>query len=379
MCIIIYAKPESKPLTPEVLDRCATANRDGMGLMYAEDGVLHTHREMTDLADFITRVQAVQERKLPLAVHFRLATHGSTSLENCHPFYVTPDIGLMHNGILSDYAGDRTRSDTRRIAEETLAGLPEGWHVNPAVITLLADHIGRSNKLVLMDALGDVTIVNEKAGIWEDNIWYSNSGFRPVKQYVETSSAGRTRYHHDWRPQRWDEEEKAWRTLWDREDADEATPVGKAIVPASSGGVKPPAKRTKPVEAWKVTKTGHFICPPCGASLGIEELAPTDYAYSVPVTERTFLPPGAECSICTKVIRPKLTAKMLKTTRRYFDKRYKDVPPESKRIITRAGKPSVLAWNECFTKFGYDVANALWPNLPWDGGSLGVFPPMRGE
>jgi hypothetical protein len=48
----------------------------------------------------------------------------------------------------------------------------------PAFGKVLAEMIGGGNKLVLMDGGGNVSIVNESAGVWDGSCWFSNDCYR---------------------------------------------------------------------------------------------------------------------------------------------------------------------------------------------------------
>lgn len=52
-------------------------------------------------------------------VHFRFTTHGSTTIENAHPFYIGKGRLLYHNGIAGNYCvDDSPYSDTNNLATE---------------------------------------------------------------------------------------------------------------------------------------------------------------------------------------------------------------------------------------------------------------------
>jgi len=110
-----------------------------------------------------------------LVLHFRIATHGSVSKANCHPFPLTDDIGAMrklkgehecilaHNGIFS-IPTPKTHSDTMQAISE-MKGNPEvWWESNP--------HIVIGSKLAILYPYGEYKLL----GQWEasDGCFFSN-------------------------------------------------------------------------------------------------------------------------------------------------------------------------------------------------------------
>jgi hypothetical protein len=180
MCIIIHRPAGAATrLSRETLQRCATQNPHGFGLMWAYAGKLHTARYLPgQRKDFIKRALMLQAQDIPLCLHFRWATHGAVVKENTHPFILRKGhSALMHNGVLSIpcYKG---WSDTRTFAHEVVKGLPDGWEQNPTMYWML-DQATLGSKVAIMYATGRVTILHKAAGIEEGGIWYSNDGFRP--------------------------------------------------------------------------------------------------------------------------------------------------------------------------------------------------------
>ena len=119
------------------------------------------------------------------AFHLRMRTHGAIDLINCHPYEVLNraehgiDLWLMHNGILS--TGNKANeklSDTWHYINDylkpMLAGNPD-FAFHPAFQALIADHIGGSNKFVLMDNEGRSVVINESAGVYWAGLWLSNT------------------------------------------------------------------------------------------------------------------------------------------------------------------------------------------------------------
>jgi hypothetical protein len=180
MCIAIW-KNENKIIDKETLARCFTANPDGAGFMYPENGKLHVKKGYFRFEDFYKAYQPHENKQC--VIHFRIKTHGSVSVDNCHPFNITKEFGFVHNGVISGYGVDDI-SDTRDFNHKILQPLVKKWGnlslFEPAIKTLIESKIGYS-KLIFLDKHGNAEIFNDIKGEWSDdaNIWYSNGSYKP--------------------------------------------------------------------------------------------------------------------------------------------------------------------------------------------------------
>ena len=182
MCIIAM-KPEGVVLSDAKLYHMWKNNPDGAGFMYAENGKLHI---VKGLMDFQTFIKALNEAgpKRKLVLHFRIRTHGAVKEQMTHPFWITNNLGMVHNGVISKLASETTslRSDTAvfaaKLANEytdPLKAIQNKFH-----IAMIESFIGYS-KLVFMDSTGQTYIINESLGHWEKGVWFSNTGYKPHK------------------------------------------------------------------------------------------------------------------------------------------------------------------------------------------------------
>ena len=62
--------------------------------------------------------------------------------------------------------------------DEILRELPNGFLAQRVYRELIQSYIGYGSKLAFIDNKSVCTIVNEKAGVWDEGIWYSNSGYK---------------------------------------------------------------------------------------------------------------------------------------------------------------------------------------------------------
>lgn len=121
MCCIVD-KPKGKTLSNRSIKLLWECNSDGVGIVLPQ-----TKPEMIkgimSLDDLYKVLKIVD--KFHCLIHFRMATHGSVTPENTHPFPMGKNRFLMHNGILTQYgsSGDKGKSDSAHLADD-LAPLP---------------------------------------------------------------------------------------------------------------------------------------------------------------------------------------------------------------------------------------------------------------
>lgn len=202
MCILIFA-PEGQTIPKDHLEQSCAANPDGFGwaTIYNDtDGKprIISHRTMVAKEAIETFLDArTRWPEYPAIFHARIATHGTVTLDNCHPFYVGEDHAtlLAHNGIMPIPA-ESGRSDTRQFAEEWMPMIGVENLDDPKTVQELEKFIDWSKVafLTVDPRLKQwAYILNEDHGIWDDGVWYSNSGYR----YATTFSNGQ-RWQSGW-------------------------------------------------------------------------------------------------------------------------------------------------------------------------------------
>ncbi|MBF6063552.1 class II glutamine amidotransferase [Nocardia terpenica] len=186
MCLLTFYPAGIAP-DAHALEIGAAVNPHGHGYAVATDAGIVTGHGM-DARPVIEEFTQIRARYLdgPALFHSRYATHGVVGLGNCHPFRLGGDrrTVLAHNGILPKrvHPGpyDR-RSDTRIAAEEYLPRHPFGSLDTHQGRRGLESWLGTSKLVVLtIDPAYKHTayLFNEQAGIWDGEIWYSNTGYR---------------------------------------------------------------------------------------------------------------------------------------------------------------------------------------------------------
>lgn len=93
MCVIIYVPKGVELPSVEELKAAYMRNHDGCGFVSESDHYKSLH--------FSTFMRKLAKRKIDesVIIHFRLATHGSIKVKNCHPFY-KGGYWFAHNGVL---------------------------------------------------------------------------------------------------------------------------------------------------------------------------------------------------------------------------------------------------------------------------------------
>lgn len=185
MCIAIF-KPADKTIDRDTLAMCNLANPDGMGVAFpsncGRDVVVLKAVKNTEFDGFYKEyVRCVEDKKLPAAIHFRIATSGNIDEDNCHPFKVHPSLAFIHNGIIQIAQTRKDKSDTWHFNRNILQQMPRKFLEYAAIRELIADYIGGYSKLVFLDSKGQHAIINDAAGVWDEGVWYSNTSYLPKK------------------------------------------------------------------------------------------------------------------------------------------------------------------------------------------------------
>ena len=182
MCIAIYN--HDNVLSHETIKNCWVSNGDGAGMLWVENGVLNTHKQLDNLDSFYAKYKQIRSVTDTVVLHFRIRTHGKVDINNIHPFLVNDDLGLVHNGIISQTSYSKSDySDTYHFTE-FLRSMPPNFHKYDACMELIADYIGVYNKLIFLGSDGYFKIVNESAGMWDGTSWFSNDSYLdPTARY----------------------------------------------------------------------------------------------------------------------------------------------------------------------------------------------------
>lgn len=132
--------------------------------------------------------------------HFRIATHGTLDVDNCHPFDVgnTLDVVLGHNGILPlAMPVHEVRSDSKLFAEIILPAMGGVCALDNRETFKNLEEWAFGSKLVILSAdpksLYDWYIINESDGYWDYGMWWSN------KSYIYSYAPAYVDYGYGWK------------------------------------------------------------------------------------------------------------------------------------------------------------------------------------
>lgn len=187
MCIIAV-KPSSKQMF--------FRNRDGAGLMWAEDETVHFKKGFMTVQEILDFVHSRNWDGVPVVLHFRIGTAGPNNGLNCHPYPIWQsnrlegecDVCMAHNGILSSYNppfGSKI-NDTQVFVNKVLSNLPEGFLESKGIRHLIRKAIGTS-RLCFLSKTGKIT----RFGSWveDDGYFFSNESYKvPKKAYSSCAS-----------------------------------------------------------------------------------------------------------------------------------------------------------------------------------------------
>lgn len=190
MCMLTYFPSDQQP-DISALRNGTYVNNDGHGwAIVTRDQEIRTFKSL-DAEEALETFAEYREYypEGPAMFHSRMATHGSVNTDNVHPFVVQGDSRTVvgHNGILPKWAQPNAtyddRSDTRLFADDLLQKWPTLRFGQEGQRARLGERITSWNKLVILTVDpkfdSNAYIINEKEGIWEKGIWYSNSGYMP--------------------------------------------------------------------------------------------------------------------------------------------------------------------------------------------------------
>ncbi len=175
MCLAIY-KPFGQKIDEEKLFYGFDNNDDGAGFIVSNGEKAIGMKGFFTFDGFMDRYKEYNNGQFATAVHFRMATHGGKTKENCHPFRLTDKYLAIHNGILPWKSCD-DHSDTYYFCKEVLRPLCKSGHIETEKTKELLEAYIDYNKIVIVRSDGTPIIINESCGAWKDDIWYSNTSY----------------------------------------------------------------------------------------------------------------------------------------------------------------------------------------------------------
>lgn len=220
MCIAIFSPAGTKFPSIDILHTCWTNNDDGAGFAFPVNNGVKIMKGFMTWHDFEATFQKVTKRydfdKLPVLMHFRIATHGSRGQDMTHPFPIQYDDGalkkieyvsdyaVIHNGIVScvnQYRNSSGLSDTATFCKEYLplfVNLGKDWLHQKGTMELIHKII--DSKMAIMDKSGFVAMTTgfeEFEGNYFSNSSYKENRYR-FNTHVVTTGYGVYSYDDDY-------------------------------------------------------------------------------------------------------------------------------------------------------------------------------------
>ena len=176
-----------------------------------------------------------------IAIHFRIGTSGMLDRRNCHPHRVNEKLAFIHNGILPIEVPPGSTVSDSVLFSELLASLPEGWHMDVKIRLLVEMAMGGRNKICLLDEKGLAVLLNEDAGTWDDDVWFSNMHW-DRRQVMEITDVTEGQSGCGWKPTF---SEKSWKGYKPTKNSNGV--IGVAFRPGA--GTKPSSLKFQSVGA----------------------------------------------------------------------------------------------------------------------------------
>jgi len=221
MCLIIKTNTPKK-LSLQLLETAYNNNSDGFGVMFCNQGKLHTQKIVPKTFKDIEKLWSKYNNlDTPMGLHFRFNTNGDTARSMSHPFQILSkakgddrDMWVMHNGPqLPTPMIDNNKSDTHQFIKWVLR--PQ-LSANPKLLynaewqEMIEEIIGTDKLLFLDGKTKEFVIYNEDEGKEVDNIgWLSNT------YSIQPTGFGSRNYTYDFDTNKMNWKNQAW---WDTDD-----------------------------------------------------------------------------------------------------------------------------------------------------------------
>lgn len=169
MCVIIVKPAGVRMPSRAVLEAAAHCNPHGFG--YVVPG--RRYRTL-DAEKFLSSLESIDDNE-PCIMHFRLATHGSKRVRNCHPFKIG-NVYMAHNGIFNVVPTDDMTDSEEAFRTFVYPAIAKyGWRSEAVRETAEYLNMGYS-KIALMRG-DDIATYGHFYRRYDDDCLYSNLRF----------------------------------------------------------------------------------------------------------------------------------------------------------------------------------------------------------
>lgn len=186
MCILVYKPAGVKLPAKNIIQNCYKNNPDGCGMMWVENNEVKIDKGLYDFETFYSKLLEHEDKNL--IFHCRIKTHGEIKAENCHPFKITEEFALAHNGILhvQCYQG---MTDSESFGIDYMGHLTREDLFNEKIQKILNEIVvANSSKVAVMTNKDEVILFNPKGFIEENGVFFSNGTFRYCYEYYSAQT-----------------------------------------------------------------------------------------------------------------------------------------------------------------------------------------------
>lgn len=172
--------PINTGLTEDEFENCWNSNEDGGGFSYIDEGgklVIFKSLDLDELKKLWKEHHTKHSPYSPFLLHFRAASAGLITTDNCHPFSPNPKVAFIHNGTIHKMPNDKERSDTRIFSEDYLTKLPHNFLNNPTIMVMMAEYLG-TNKIAFLGTDGETLVTNKSQWVTHNDALFSNTFYK---------------------------------------------------------------------------------------------------------------------------------------------------------------------------------------------------------
>jgi len=201
MCVIIAKDKNDRLPNVKELKQCFDYNNDGAGFMYTDNGKVIIDKGYMTWNSFIKHFNKLVTKYddfegKSLVIHFRIGTGGGNNVHNTHGYpltnkidemqktYNTCSIGLMHNGIISDYSPQEDYyNDTQEFIKSFVYNLQKfdkEFYKRKYFRDMILDN--SRSKWAILDKDDNLYTIGSFSK--EDGLAFSNLNHKPTKYYT---------------------------------------------------------------------------------------------------------------------------------------------------------------------------------------------------
>lgn len=202
MCIIIAKDKGGRLPTKKELENSFNYNSDGAGLMYVDNNKVHIDKGYMTFDKFYNHYKKLLKKynnfkNKSLVLHFRIGTSSGNIPANTHPYpistnkkdlhklHIETDLGMVHNGIISEYTPldkNSTTNDTQEFILRYVAPMYKHYnhfYKNEYILKGMDDIT--NSKLVFLTADDNLYYVGKF--IEDNNLLFSNDTYKKSTYY----------------------------------------------------------------------------------------------------------------------------------------------------------------------------------------------------